>query len=355
MTRPERRRGRRLPLFAAALLLVLAAHAADLEPALVAAARAGDAAARASLRARAENGDGAAARLVADLAWLDGDPALARSAWRQAADAGDVDAAYNLGLVLLDVAGERPRALDFLARAAAQRHALACFALGTTLLEQGGDRALAAGHLACAAEQGYAPAQYNLARLLALDAAPGAAPSAARAWMARAAPAFTPAAAWLAAQPAVPAPEPVPAAVAAAQPATNEPAADPPGPSSTDATTARPAQPAQTAAATGGAVHGRAWLLAQPPQHYTLQVAAGESAAQAKAFIARHAPHDTGAVFLHRPAAREPYTAILGSFAERADAATRLAGLPPALARNAPWIRRLGTLQREVLEKHADE
>lgn len=251
------------------------------------------------------------------------DPAQARDWWRAAAAAGDHTAAYNLGASLLASGEDQPAALAALRDAARARHALACFLLGTWEAGHGAPAAARAA-LLCAAEQGYAPAQFNLATL----AARSGEIELARQWYAAAAASFAPAAQALAALPAAPAAPPSTAAeTVAAAPAPDLPPA---------------------------AVHDLAWVLAQPPDHFTLQVAAGSSLASLTKLIARHADGAAAAVFLHRPGAREPYSAVLGSFPDQAAASERLARLPAALARNTPLLRRYARLQRELSELGAD-
>jgi DamX protein len=102
------------------------------------------------------------------------------------------------------------------------------------------------------------------------------------------------------------------------------------------------------AAAGSPAVHDRDWVIAQAPDHYTLQVAAGRTAEALTALLERHAQGAPAACFLHRPGAREPYSGVVGSFARFAEAERALAGLPAELRSNTPWIRRFATLQREL-------
>ncbi|MGR8919920.1 MAG: SPOR domain-containing protein [Gammaproteobacteria bacterium] len=238
--------------------------------------------------------------------------AAALDAWREAASEGHADAAFNLGLLAL-AAGDVNAAVDWLEPPAAGGDVLAAFALGTLLAEQ----ALAADAPAEAARRwleqaaagGYAPAQFNLARLLARAGDL----TAARRWLEAAAYTFAPAR----------------EALAALAPAADQAAV-------------RMAEPA----AAGGAL--RDWIMRRPPGHFTLQVAAGSNGAALAALLESHAGPHPGAWFLHRPDSAQPYTAVVGDFADLASAEAALAGLPPPLTANAPWIRRFATLQREL-------
>lgn len=256
-------------------------------------------------------------------AWRRGDVEAAQLAWREAAEAGSAHAAYDLGLTLLE---RDPAAAEtWLARAADAGHTLACFALGTRLAARDPDRAEAL--LTTAARSGYVPAQHNLATLLLRAGREDEA----RPWLRAAAVTFEPSAQALAALP----------------PATPEPAAGP--------APALPAADAIPAAAapddTPGRVHDLDWVLAQPPERYTLQVAAAAREAPLRRLLERHAGTLPSAAFMHRPGASEPLSAVLGSFDSLAGARAALSSLPDALGANAPWIRRFGTLQTEIRER----
>lgn len=249
-------------------------------------------------------------------AWQRGDRAGALGAWRRAAAAGDADAAFNLGLALLEE--DSSAAEDWLARAAGHGHPLAAFALGTRLVARTPARAEAL--LLAAARAGYAPAQHNLARVLL--AGPRAAE--ARAWLEAAAVTFEPSARALATLPV----------------------------------TTPPSTPGEHEPATGGKAQARVhtidWVLAQPADRYTLQVAAAARVAPLERLLQRHAGAQPSAWFLHRPTAREPLSAVIGSFETLPEAERALAALAPALRSNAPWIRRFGTLHDELAERRGD-
>ncbi len=259
--------------------------------------------ARATLGALAAAGNAAAAAALAEADYLGlGAPADQASAigwWSRAAALGDATAAYNAGLLLLRAAGERERARALLAQAAGGGDALAAFVLGTDLAVHGDTRA-AIPFLEQAATRGYAPAQYNLARLREADD-----PAAAAHWYRSAAPAFDPAG----------------AALARLQAGTRH---------------AGPTDPADA---------GRAWLLAQPPSAYTIQVGAGPDPQALARLLEAHAGALPSAWFAHRREGGDPYVAVVGSFADPAAAEAALAALPEALTRHRPWVRRIGALQ----------
>lgn len=260
-------------------------------------------AARSTLEALAAAGHAAAASALAEADYLGlgapRDPASAIDWWTRAAARGDTRAAFNAGLLLLRTPHEAERARPLLAQAAASGDALAAFALGTDRAAHG-DTRTALALLEQAARSGYAPAQYNLARLREADD-----PVAAARWYRRAAPDFAPAE----------------DALARLESATGR------------------AGLADTAEA------GRAWLLAQPPSAYTIQVSAGPDPQALARLLAAHAGALPSAWFAHRRDGGDPYIAVVGSFADAAAAEAALAALPEALTRHRPWVRRIAGLQ----------
>ena len=277
-----------------------------------------------SLKAAAGDG-GAEAALALGNAYFEGravtaDPAAAMNWWRKAAELGAADAQYNLGLVLLQRGQNTGEALEWLDRAAEADHVLACFAAGTWYAARERQPARAERHLNCAARQGYAPAQYNLARWHPEKQRTDLA----RTWFEAAAVTFEPASHAL---------ESLPVWASAPSVSTARAAAS--------VTRAEPEPPP-------GAIHGVEWVKAQPHAYFTLQVAASRSASALKLLLRQHARGDDSAYFLHRPRAREPFSAVVGSYEDSAEAERRLADLPPAIMANGPWVRHFGTLQREL-------
>lgn len=289
--------------------------------------------ARAELAVAAQQGQSEAAYTLGNLHYagvgMRANRDIALDWWRQAADANHREANYNIGLTLLH-RGDNTKAIDHLTRAATAEHALACFALGTWLAEGGIELTAATRWLECASRQGYAPAQYNLAKLYLAATAPGPAPEKALQWLNQAAPSFNLAANLLAQLELVTvhtteSSTPTPAASASAIPTVVE---------SSEEISAK--------------IHDLAWVETQSPAHYTVQVASGTGAAAMKRMLRDHAANVDSAYFLHRPAASEPYTAVIGAYGSYADAVNALSALPAFFQRNTPWIRRFGTLQKEL-------
>ena len=272
----------------------------------------GDAAAAlATLTRAARQHDGHAAYVLGVLAYRAGDIQGAASWWRLAAAADIAEAHYNLGLLLAADPAQQASADAALEAAARSQHVLACFALGTRLARR--DTAAARVWLACAASQGYAPAQFNLATLHARAADQADELASARRWYAAAAPTFAPAALALAALPVTPM-----------------------------------AAPLATLAAAPLALRDQAWVMAQPASAYTVQVASGASADVLEQLLLRELQEGDAACVHERPAARQPYSAIIGVYADHTSAERASAALPARLRANHPWVRRYGSLQQAL-------
>ncbi len=123
-------------------------------------------------------------------------------------------------------------------------------------------------------------------------------------------------------------------------PAAPEPAAKP-----ADAAP-RAAPPAASAPGDGGAdLRDEAWLLAQPPGRYTLQVLSSprrEAVLERARRLRLAAPV---AVFRFRHQGRDWYALVVGAYPDRASARRAIDALPPDLRNNRPWVRRLGDVQ----------
>jgi DamX protein len=93
-------------------------------------------------------------------------------------------------------------------------------------------------------------------------------------------------------------------------------------------------------------VRREAWVLAQPAQHYTIQLMAAQSEAQARDFIQQQGLANRAAYF--ETAGTAVVRVVLGSYASRELADKALAALPRPLSANAPWVRTFGELHKLV-------
>ncbi len=266
-------------------------------------------AAHSLLTQAAQSGDVHAAYVLGVMAYRASDMRGAQTWWQQAAAGGMADAHYKLGLLFARDASQAGAADGEFEAAANDRHVLACFALGTRLASH--DPPAARRWLECAANQGYAPAQFNLAVLYARAEDNAEDQAAARRWYAAAAPNFAPAASALAALPQTPTP----------------------APDTTSATRV---------------LRDLDWVMAQSASAYTVQIASGPSASVLESLLL-HELHDGDAACIReRPTSRQPYSAIVGVYPDRASAERASLALPAALRAKTPWIRRYGALQQAL-------
>lgn len=123
----------------------------------------------------------------------------------------------------------------------------------------------------------------------------------------------------------------------------------------TTGTAAAKAQPSGGAAKPASATNGLAiaglrdpgWLLAQPPQSYTLRVMVAREPSSIKALLQRYpAMQGQVASFTSRHGAVASHPVYYGVFATEADAKHAAAKLPPALGK--PLLRQLKQVQQEA-------
>ncbi|MDG2014864.1 MAG: EAL domain-containing protein [Pirellulaceae bacterium] len=95
--------------------------------------------------------------------------------------------------------------------------------------------------------------------------------------------------------------------------------------------------------------HDAEWLLAQPADHYTVQVLSAISLQRAENYVASQPDPQAFAIFCKPGKTRMLYIVVYGMFADR-EAARKAAGELPALA-VSPWIRMLSGVQSEIRGK----
>jgi len=163
----------------------------------------------------------------------------------------------------------------------------------------------------------------------AIDESSKTAPGPSAAAPAHAQPASTPASA----VPAAAKPAPVASTSASSAPEAEVESAD-----------ASPRPPARKAPRTG-----RAWLLAQRPDHWTLQLVGSRERASIDAFLRRHhiaLPH---AVFERELDGHPWYSLVAGSYASRDAAVAARSRLPAAIARGGVWPRTFAAIREQML------
>ena len=104
--------------------------------------------------------------------------------------------------------------------------------------------------------------------------------------------------------------------------------------------------PAPVSRAAGGdSLTGRAWLMAQAPDRYSVQLASSPDRALAERFIEKNPLEGKTTVIATQRGDRHLYLVIYGSFSGPAEARKAIAALPPQIRRNEPFARTMQSLQ----------
>ncbi len=90
---------------------------------------------------------------------------------------------------------------------------------------------------------------------------------------------------------------------------------------------------------------GVAWVRAQPPEAWTVQVAGLSTRAAMERFLAAQPAGEPFVGFATRRGSADWFVLVYGSFESRAEASAAAARLPPSVGRVRPWIRRFADLQ----------
>ncbi len=96
--------------------------------------------------------------------------------------------------------------------------------------------------------------------------------------------------------------------------------------------------------------HTDNWLIAQPAEHYTVQVGSSADLGFLNRF-SQNLPQDRAIVTYHYKTTagnQAEYGLASGIYASQAAAQTALRSLPENSKRYGPWVRRIGTIQREM-------
>ena len=91
-----------------------------------------------------------------------------------------------------------------------------------------------------------------------------------------------------------------------------------------------------------------AWLLAEPPTHYAVQLIAFEREAQMDAFVTANVLHDLPRACVQRDG-KVFHVLLLGVYATREAAQRAADGRPEPLGNLTPWIRSMGSLQQAAV------
>jgi septal ring-binding cell division protein DamX len=113
--------------------------------------------------------------------------------------------------------------------------------------------------------------------------------------------------------------------------------------------------PAATAApAPPDTLHREAWVLAQPANHFTIQVLAASGDTIARDFIEQNDIAAQAAYIEGAAKGSTVFRIIYGNYGSRDEADKALTAMPPAMRENSPWVRTFGDMHKLVDRRYAD-
>jgi DamX protein len=91
-----------------------------------------------------------------------------------------------------------------------------------------------------------------------------------------------------------------------------------------------------------------AWILQQDPDHFTLQLVAGNNLKTLRDFIRQH-PLDGPLAIYHSTRKGKPWFGLIQhDFPSKQDAVNARSQLPESLRKEGPWVRRFAALQKDL-------
>ena len=109
-----------------------------------------------------------------------------------------------------------------------------------------------------------------------------------------------------------------------------------------------PAVPATAAPARPASETGLAWLKAESPQRYTLQLVGARESAAIDKFIAKHGIKPPYAVFARDLSGKPWYSLVAGSYADRDAAVAARAAMPAELSQGGVWPRTFASVHEQI-------
>ena len=94
----------------------------------------------------------------------------------------------------------------------------------------------------------------------------------------------------------------------------------------------------------------RDWILNINPDHYTLQLVAGNNINTLRKFIQRYSLSEPFALYLGSRKNKPWYGLVYNSFPTKQQAIDARSRLPKPLQKQKPWVRKLAPLQKELRE-----
>lgn len=118
-----------------------------------------------------------------------------------------------------------------------------------------------------------------------------------------------------------------------------------PAPAREERTPARPEPSPQPTAAKSSAPTGTQWLKRQPAGNYVVQLYATYQRSSAEQFVAQHKLGAPAKVIATVRDGKTWYVVVYGSYADRTRARNAIGGLPDAVRRLSPWVRKIADLR----------
>ncbi len=94
--------------------------------------------------------------------------------------------------------------------------------------------------------------------------------------------------------------------------------------------------------------HGNEWLVSRDPQHFTLQLIAGEHLDTLRKFIIRHKLKQHLAFYRSQRNGKPWYSLVYGDYPDKQRAIDARNQLPRGLQKQKPWIRHFGDIQQAL-------
>jgi len=95
-------------------------------------------------------------------------------------------------------------------------------------------------------------------------------------------------------------------------------------------------------------IKDRAWISAQDPKHFTVQLVAARNEAAIIRFIHKHGLEKDAAYYSITLKGKPWYTVIYGSYASLEEARQALRKLPASLGSSSPWIRNFSAVHKQL-------
>ncbi len=106
---------------------------------------------------------------------------------------------------------------------------------------------------------------------------------------------------------------------------------------------------AKSVAASGQSGSAAEWLSALDPKQYTLQLLSDKDESSVQQFVARNVDLGQGGYFSSRIKGDLWYSVVYGAYPDYVSAKSAVERLPASLRKLKPWIRKVGSVQKQML------